>query len=168
PKLIDLPAQLAIQGVGDTAMRRDLLALAHRHPGRIAVRIGFDEALAHLIEAGADMFLMPSRFEPCGMNQMYSQRYGTPPVARATGGLIDSVVDASPATLADGTATGFIFEGSTPAALQAAVERAVGAYRNAATWRALQRNGMRRDFSWNSSAVQYLDIYRRLAAGRSV
>ena len=161
--LIGLPAQIAIQGVGDALLQRELLALAQAHPKKIAVKIGFNEPLAHSIEAGADIFLMPSRFEPCGMNQMYSQRYGTPPVVRATGGLIDSVVDFSPATLADGTATGFMFGGSGTSDLQAAIERAVKAYYDKATWRSLQRNGMSRDFSWNTSAKRYLELYRRIA-----
>jgi starch synthase len=161
--LIGLPAQIAIQGVGEGLLQRELLALARAHPGKIAVRIGFNEPLAHSIEAGADIFLMPSRFEPCGMNQMYSQRYGTPPVVHATGGLLDSVVDFSPATLADGRATGFVFGGSGAADLQAAIQRAVKVYRDQPTWRALQRNAMSKDFGWNSSAERYLEIYKRIA-----
>jgi starch synthase len=128
----------------------------------VAVRIGFDERLAHLVEAGADAFLMPSRFEPCGLNQMYSQRYGTPPVACATGGLVDSIVDCTPATLADGTATGFLFREPTADALAAGVGRAIAAYRETATWRALQRNGMARDFGWQASAEKYAALYRAL------
>ncbi len=128
--------------------------------------MGFDETLAHLIEAGADAFLMPSRFEPCGMNQMYSQRYGTPPIVRATGGLADTVVDCTPATLADGSASGFVFREPSAAALLAAVVRAAGAWRDGATWRALQRNGMARDFDWNASARRYAGIYAELARGR--
>jgi starch synthase len=107
---------------------------------------------------------MPSRFEPCGLNQMYSQRYGTPPVAHATGGLVDSIVDCTPATLADGTATGFLFGAPTADALAAAIERAVAAFRDTATWRALQRNGMARDFGWKTSAERYAALYRSLAA----
>ena len=162
-RLAALPAQLAIQGVGDGDIQSAFASLAQRHPGKIAVSIGFDEALAHLIEAGADMFLMPSRFEPCGMNQMYSQRYGTPPVVHATGGLADSVVDCNPRTLAGGTAAGFVFRSAGAVDFLGAVERAVAAWRDPATWTALQRNGMARDFGWGASAARYLEIYRRLA-----
>ena len=146
-----LPAQLALLGTGERGIEDALRALAARHPGRIAVTIGFDESLAHLIEAGADLFLMPSRFEPCGLNQMYSQRYGTPPVARATGGLADTVADGK---------TGFLFEGLD---LRAAVERALAAWREPARWRVMQRAGMARDFSWRSAARQYADLYSRLS-----
>ncbi len=105
---------------------------------------------------------MPSRFEPCGMNQMYSQRYGTVPVVHGTGGLLDSVVDCAPATLADRSASGFVFREPVPAALLEAIERAVGTWRNRRTWRALQRNGMARDFSWTASARKYVEIYEGL------
>ena len=166
PQLLALPAQLALLGGGDAELERGFLALAQRHAQRVSATIGFDETLAHLIEAGADAFLMPSRFEPCGMNQMYSQRYGTPPVVRATGGLADTVVDCSAATLADGSASGFVFHEPSAAALLAAVERAVRAWREGTTWRALQRNGMARDFGWNASARRYAALYARLARRR--
>ena len=106
---------------------------------------------------------MPSRFEPCGLNQMYSQRYGTPPIAHATGGLCDSIVDCTPAALADGTATGFLFDEATARALAEAVDRALAAWRDPATWRALQRNGMARDFGWGASAERYVALYRSLS-----
>jgi starch synthase len=115
-----------------------------------------------LIEAGADIFLMPSRFEPCGLNQMYSQRYGTPPVVHDTGGLHDSVVDLSADTLEDKSATGFVFAPATSAALFAAIERAVAAYRDKKVWRQLQKNGMARDFSWDASALRYVALYDAL------
>ncbi len=166
PQLLALPAQLALLGGGDAELERGFLALAQRHARRVSATIGFDETLAHLIEAGADAFLMPSRFEPCGMNQMYSQRYGTPPIVRATGGLADTVVDCSAATLADGSASGFVFHEPSAAALLAAVKRAVGAWREGTTWRALQRNGMARDFGWNASACRYTEIYAKLAQNR--
>lgn len=164
PLLAALPVQLAVQGVGDDDIQNAFVSLARRHPGSIAVSIGFDEGLAHLIEAGADMFLMPSRFEPCGMNQMYSQRYGTPPVVHATGGLADSVVDCSPHTLADGSATGFVFKPDDAGNFLRAVERAVAVWRDPGTWTVLQRYGMARDFGWDASAIRYLQIYRRLVA----
>src|SRR5207344_3292628 len=146
--IIAAPAQLAILGSGDAALQESFQLLARSEPRRIAVQVGYDESLAHQIEAGADIFLMPSRFEPCGLNQMYSQRYGTPPVVHATGGLIDSVVDVTDATLADGTGSGFAFSPAEPAAFLAAVERAIAAWKSKQVWRAIQRNGMRKDFSW--------------------
>ncbi len=166
PQLLAQPAQLALLGGGDAALERGFVALAQDHPGQVSTTIGFDETLAHLIEAGADAFLMPSRFEPCGMNQMYSQRYGTPPVVRATGGLADTVVDCTPATLADGSASGFVFQEPSAAALLAAIGRAGDAWRDGATWRALQRNGMAKDFSWSASAHRYAEIYAGLAKHR--
>ena len=162
--LVALPAQIAILGSGDAALQARLGALARLHPGRVGVATGFDEDLAHLMEAGADIFLMPSRFEPCGMNQLYSQRYGTVPVVHATGGLVDSVTDSSAAALADGTATGIVFSPDSAEALLGAVRRALTLYGDPAAWRALQRSGMRRDFSWTASALRYEEIYRRLAA----
>jgi starch synthase len=158
-----LPAQLAVLGSGDGDLERRFLQLAARNPRRIAVRIGFDNTLAHLIEAGADAFLMPSRFEPCGMNQMYSQRYGTPPVVRATGGLVDSVVDCNRETVASGMATGFVFDEPEAAAFLAAIRRAIDTYRNRDAWREVQRNGMAKDFGWGRAARQYAEIYRALA-----
>jgi starch synthase len=166
PWILRLPAQVAMVGTGDAAAEEAAQGLAARFPGRAAAFIGFEEALAHRIEAGADVFLMPSRFEPCGMNQMYSQRYGTPPVVRATGGLADSVVDCTPETLVAGTAAGFVFHPTTGLALLDSVERAVEAYRDPPTWRALQRNGMARDFSWRASAARYAEIYARIAPRR--
>jgi starch synthase len=166
PQLLALPAQLVLLGGGDPQLERGFLALAHGHPHQVSATIGFDEPLAHMIEAGADAFLMPSRFEPCGMNQMYSQRYGTPPVVRATGGLADTVVDCNPATLADGSASGFVFHEPNAQALLGAIERAAGVWRDGASWRKLQRNAMARDFSWAASARRYAGIYARLAAQR--
>jgi starch synthase len=127
--------------------------------------IGYDEALAHLIEAGADVFIMPSRYEPCGLNQMYSMRYGTVPVVRATGGLADTVTDCNGHTLADGSATGFTFGEPTGAALLAAIGRALEAWSDQAGWRRLQENGMARDFGWQASARRYVELYETLAAG---
>jgi starch synthase len=162
PALAELPAQLVVLGAGDRAFEAGLRTLAQTYPQLVSVTFGFDEAYAHLIEAGADIFLMPSRFEPCGMNQMYSQRYGTVPVVHGTGGLLDSVVDCTPATLADHTASGFVFREPSAAGLRGALERAIGTYENKGTWRALQRNGMARDFGWAESARRYLAIYRVL------
>jgi len=163
PQLVTWPAQLVLLGTGDAGMQRSALELSHQYSGQISVFVGFDENLSHLVEAGADIFLMPSRFEPCGLNQMYSQRYGTPPVVHATGGLIDSVVDCRDETLANGTASGFVFgNGLGSSGLLAAAERAALAFRDHKTWQALQLNGMRKDFGWGKSAKAYHDIYEQL------
>jgi len=153
-----------VLGAGSRQFVAPLERLAERHPQEIAVRTGLDEALAHLVEAGADLFLMPSRFEPCGLNQLYSMRYGTPPIVRRTGGLADSVVDLNAQTLADGTATGFMFDAATPQALLGAVQRALAAFREPSTWRSVQRNGMARDFRWDASAQRYLEVYAAVLA----
>jgi starch synthase len=162
--VLALPAQIVIVATGDKALEQRLLALTAARPGRLASFIGFDEKLAHLVEAGADAFVMPSRFEPCGLNQMYSQRYGTPPIVHATGGLVDSVVDCTPRSLADGMATGFKFFAPTAEALIGAIERCAAAYDDAAIWRALQRNGMARDFSWSAAAREYGALYERIVS----
>ncbi len=153
-ELVARGAQLCMLGRGERELEALFGTLAARHPGNVAAAIGFNEDLAHLIEAGADVFLMPSRFEPCGLNQMYSQRYGTPPVGRATGGLADTIVDGE---------TGFLFERAESAALIAAVKRAVEAYGDARRWREIQRRGMTRDFTWAGPARQYADLYARHA-----
>lgn len=154
-----LPAQLVVLGSGDKTMEAGYRELAARFPGEIAVRIGFDEGLAHRIEAGADCFVMPSRFEPCGLNQMYSLRYGTPPIVRATGGLADTVVDVNDVTLADKTANGFVLDSDTPHALWVAMTRVAGAWQDRRLWQRIQQNGMRRDFSWKHAADDYLNLY---------
>jgi len=118
--------------------------------------------LSHLIEAGADFFLMPSRFEPCGLNQMYSQRYGTPPIVHATGGLIDTVVDCNAATLANGSASGFVFEEMDGVSLLAVSRRAISVYYDKQMRQRLQSICMRKDFGWSMSAKEYFDIYTNL------
>lgn len=164
--LLKLDAQFAFLGTGEERFERWLNDLARRRPDRVAATIGFDEELAHRIEAGADVYLMPSRFEPCGLNQMYSMRYGAVPLVRAVGGLGDSITDVKPETLAAGTATGFCFDESTPQALAAQVERAVNTYADKSTWRKIVANGMRRDVSWNNSAAAYEAVYRQAANSR--
>jgi len=151
-----LEATFVVLGTGDPryeALWRDLAAA---YPDRIGARIGFDEALAHLIEGGADMFLMPSRFEPCGLNQMYSLRYGTVPIVRAVGGLADTVEDG---------ATGFVFAEYTAEALLQVLRRALAAFQNPRKWRALQLAGMKQDHSWDRSAREYVRIYERAIKG---
>ena len=154
--------QFALLGAGDSVIEQAFTNLALKHPGRIAVTIGYAEDLSHRIEAGADMFLMPSRYEPCGLNQMYSQRYGTPPIAHATGGLVDTIVNATPTHLASGDATGFLFHEMNLVACTDALRRAITLYHDRKAWARLQRAGMQRDFSWQSSAAAYLTLYRSL------
>jgi starch synthase len=162
PLLARLPVQLAMLGSGDAQMQKAARDLSHAYPGKVGVVIGFSEELSHQIEAGADMFVMPSRFEPCGLNQMYSQRYGTPPIVHATGGLVDSVVDCTLATLKDGTASGFVFSGMTAARLHAAIKRAVALYQDKNKWETLRRNCMAKDFSWKNSAGAYRAVYLKV------
>jgi starch synthase len=126
----------------------------------VAVRIGYDEALAHRLIAGADALLVPSRFEPCGLTQLYGLRYGSLPVVRRVGGLADTVVNATPQALQDDVATGFVFEAATPAALESALFQAIQTYRDPDTWRRMMLRAMAQDFSWNEAAVKYLDLYR--------
>jgi len=159
PRLTAMGVQLALVGTGDREMTTALKAAEAKHKGDVAVFVGFDEALAHLVEAGADAFLMPSRFEPCGMNQMYSQRYGTPPIANATGGLVDTIVDDSHGPKG---ATGFLLRAASVEQLVAGVERALHAHRDPAHWKKLQLNGMTRDFGWEPAARAYRAIYEGL------
>jgi len=153
------PLQLAMLGSGDRLLTRRAADCVRRHPGRVGFIDGFDEPLSHLIEGGCDAFLMPSRFEPCGLNQMYSQRYGAPPLVRATGGLADSVVDDDPAAGRPGT--GFVFAGDTAAEFATTVERAIAAWRDRPRWQAIQQSGMQRDFGWQASAAAYVEAYRQ-------
>ena len=163
--LVDCGAQLVLLGAGEHAFQDGFLDLAHRHPRRIAAVIGYDDGLARQIEAGSDIFLMPSRFEPCGLGQMYAMRYGTVPVVRATGGLADTVVDASPRAIAESRATGFVFAEASAPALMQAIRRAIEVWHDAPRWRRLQEAGMRQDFGWAASARRYLDLYGSIAAG---
>jgi starch synthase len=155
PELLAQGAQAVVLGTGDRALEAALLAEAVAHPRQVHVRIGYDEAFAHRIQAGCDAFLVPSRFEPCGLTQMCAMRYGTVPIVRQTGGLADTVLDASSSE--DGT--GFVFGEASSADLAAAVARAIRAYRQPAAWQALQRRAMQRDFSWDASARQYRDLF---------
>ncbi len=159
PALLRQGAQLCLQGSGDPALEAAFSAAAKAHPGQVAVRIGYDEITAHRVIAGADALLVPSRFEPCGLTQLYALRYGSVPVVRRVGGLADTVVDATPQALSDDRATGFTFDAATPAALEAAVQRAVLAFRTPAVWQQLMQRGMAQDFSWNEAASQYLALY---------
>lgn len=166
-EILQMDLQLVFLGTGELRHETALQQLSWKYPGRVSVTIGFDEPLSHQIEAGADAYLMPSLYEPCGLNQMYSLIYGTVPIVRAVGGLADSVVDATPENLAAGTANGFTFTAYNSGALAEQVRRAVGVFHDTPTWHALIRNGMRRDFSWKHSAAEYVDVYRRALARRN-
>jgi starch synthase len=156
-----LDASFVLLGTGDRRYEDMWTALAARYPDRIGARIGFDEGLAHLIEGGADLFLMPSRFEPCGLNQMYSLRYGTVPVVRATGGLADTVRSYDPRT---GEGTGFQFEEYSPQVLLGTLRWALEVYKDKDTWRRIQQAGMRENNSWDARARQYVGVYERATA----
>jgi len=153
-------ANFVILGSGARIYEEGFTTLARRYPQRVFVRIGYAEDLAHQIEAGADMFLMPSRFEPCGLNQMYSLAYGTLPIVHATGGLRDTVVDASAENIATGNATGFVMQEATLTELRRCMEHALELYRKPRTWQKVQKHAMTQDFGWQRSAAAYLDIYQ--------
>ena len=163
---LKLDIQLAVLGTGDAALESILTEFAERHPGRVAVVIGYNEQLAHRIEAGCDAYLMPSRFEPCGLNQMYSMRYGTVPVVRSVGGLADSVVDATQENLENGTATGLKFSDYRSDVLLSRIRRAVELYHDRPRWHQLMETGMRQDFSWLQSARKYLKVYESALSRR--
>ena len=160
-------ATFVVVGTGEPRYQNMWTNLSRSHPGRIRVFIGFDERRAHLVEGGADIFLMPSRFEPCGLNQMYSLRYGTVPVVRAVGGLVDTVRPYNPR---NGQGNGFLFSNYRPAAMMQALGAALAAFPNKKIWTRLQKNGMRADYSWDRSAGEYVKMYqglrRRNAANR--
>jgi starch synthase len=156
--LTQRPLQLVVLGAGEERYERRLLALAERHPDRVAVRIAFDPPLGQLIYGGCDVFLMPSRYEPCGLGQMIAMRYGAVPVVRRTGGLADSV---QPYDAARDAGTGFLFDKATPRALAASLEQALAAYDDRAAWRRLQLRCLAQDFSWDRAAGQYAELYAR-------
>jgi starch synthase len=157
PELLADDMQYVILGSGDAAIVQKLTELGKKHPKKLAVRIAYDETLAHRIEAGCDLYVMPSRFEPCGLNQLYSLKYGTPPIVRATGGLDDTIVDHEPRSR---TGTGFKFEAYEARALASAWRRAHAAYQNHAEFTELQKRAMAQDFSWGAAARTYAQLYR--------
>lgn len=159
PEIIGLGCRYLLLGSGDRHYQEMFLDLARLYPDRVAVKIGYDETLAHRIEAGADFFLMPSRFEPCGLNQMYSLRYGTIPIVRATGGLDDTITNFDPAA---GTGNGFKFHDATPGALVAKIREALAVWAHPADFDRLRRNAMSADYSWEASASRYVELYRQL------
>jgi starch synthase len=162
PELVTDGSRFAILGSGDSDLEHGFSAAAAAHNGAVAVEIGYDEALSHLIIAGADIVLVPSRFEPCGLTQLYALRYGTLPLVRRVGGLADTVVDATAISLADGSADGFAFDGDSPPALMAAVRRAGVLFRERPIWQRMVRRAMTRDFSWAAAAHRYIAVYREL------
>jgi starch synthase len=157
-------AQWVILGTGDPKYQELLLTLSQRHPQKVGVKFEFSERLAHLVEAGADMFVMPSRFEPCGLSQLYSLKYGTVPIVRATGGLADTVVNATDETLAAGTVTGFSFHDYSSFALSETLRRAVAMFNRPNDWAKLVASGMNQDWSWSRSAREYVALYERTSA----
>lgn len=167
PRLRSWGAQLVVLGSGDASLESELKRLASRHPEQLRVVIDHDEALSHLIQAGSDSILVPSRSEPCGLTQLYALSYGSPPVVRRTGGLADSVTDATTATRKDRTATGFVFGEASVEGLEAALARAVRAFADRPGWRELQRAGMQKRFDWRASAQQYTEVYAAARSGPS-
>jgi starch synthase len=167
PAMVDEGALVLAVGSGNAEYEIQLKELEHRCPGRVAYHRGFSEEIAHQMMAGTDALLVPSTFEPCGLVQMYSQRYGAPPIARRTGGLADTIVDAD--APGEAAASGFLYDQPGAPGLMAAVRRALAIYRNdPARWRQLQTAGMARDFSWHRSATRYLEIYQNAIDARRV
>ncbi|MXO61014.1 glycogen synthase GlgA [Altererythrobacter salegens] len=160
--LVGLGGRLALLGSGEPGLEQGLTEAAERHPGRVGLRFAYDEPLSHLMQGGGDAILVPSRFEPCGLTQLYGLAYGCVPVVARTGGLADTVIDANPAAVAEGGATGIVFSEATYDEFSLAITRAIRLYGDKAEWRRLQRSGMRADFGWGASAHAYADLYRRL------
>ena len=162
PDLVAGGCQLALLGSGDSDLEQAFTATADGYRGRVGVAIGYDESLAHLIYAGSDVILVPSRFEPCGLTQLYALRYGALPLVRRVGGLADTVVDATATNLTEGIATGFAFDDDSPAALMSAIGRVTALFPERKIWRGMMQRAMTRDFSWAVAARQYSAIYRTL------
>jgi len=162
PEIVADGSGLAILGSGDSDLEHGFSMAAAAYNGAVAVEIGYDDALSHLIIAGADIMLVPSRFEPCGLTQLYALRYGTLPLVRRVGGLADTVVDATAVSLTDGSADGFAFDGDRPVALMSAIRRASALFREPAVWLRMMRQAMAQDFSWSAAARRYLAVYREL------
>jgi len=162
--LMQSDLQLVVLGTGQQKYHTLLTEIAAKYPTKASINLTFNDALAHLIEAGSDMFLMPSRYEPCGLNQMYSLAYGTVPIVRATGGLADTVTNYMPEKLSAGWCNGFVFQDYAPEALLDAIQRALKLYVNRADWVELMKIGMKQDWSWARSAGQYVDLYKKVKA----
>ena len=163
PELMVLDIQMAILGIGDDDLERQLLDIQSRHPNRIGLHLGFDEGLAHRIEAAADIVIMPSRYEPCGLTQLYSLRYGTVPIVRHTGGLADTVVPFRPSTVKAGCATGFHFQDDSSDSLLSAIMLSLQVHKEGEIWQSLVRAGMTSDVSWTQSAKLYVELYQQIS-----
>jgi starch synthase len=161
PKLIKNGCQFAILGSGDKVLEAQFNDFAERYPTQVSMSTGYHEHLSHNIMAGSDMFIMPSRFEPCGLNQLYGLAYGTPPVVSLTGGLADSVCDTNELSLKNNLATGFVVKNVSATSLLVTIERAIDLWKNKKTWRQIQKNGMQANIGWNSRAVDYLALYEK-------
>jgi starch synthase len=161
PKLMTRDLMVVILGTGEEKYHRWLQKEAPKYPGKLGVKIAFNNQLAHLMEAGADMFLMPSRYEPCGLNQIYSMKYGTIPIGRATGGLKDTITPVDPKT---GKGTGFLFEDYAADAFLKAIHSALAAFEDKKLWQKIMKNAMAQDFSWKTSAKAYLELYHKLGS----
>lgn len=161
--LLDAGCQLALLGSGERTLEQAFVDLASRNPGKVSVTIGYNEPLSHQMMAASDLFIMPSRFEPCGLNQLYGLAYGTPPVVNATGGLADSVIDTDSSSIKNATANGFVMIEASADALLASINRALELFKNdKKTWRKIQKNGMSKNLSWDKSALEYLQLYQSL------
>lgn len=167
PQFVGPTRQLALLGAGDKTLEQGFAEAARENPGDVGVKIGYDEDLAHLIQAGADVFLIPSRFEPCGLTQLYALRYGAIPVVARVGGLCDTIIDANEMALRAGAATGLQFSPATTGALADALRRAQALFHDKALWRRMQSNGMKTDVSWRQPARRYAELYRGLVAARA-
>ena len=166
--LVAAGGRLVVLGSGDAALEGALLAAASRHRGRVGFVVGYNEPLSHLLQGGADAILIPSRFEPCGLTQLYGLRYGCVPVVARTGGLADTVIDANEAALSAGVATGFQYQPSAQDGLYHAITRAIAVHARPDAWSAMQRQGMKSDVSWTKSAARYVELYRSLLAKKVV
>lgn len=162
PALLAAGGQLVVIGSGEADIEASFRAAATAHPHSVFVHLRYDDALAHRIMAGADVLLVPSHFEPCGLTQLYALRYGTLPLVRRVGGLADTVMDATPETIKGGTANGFLFDDAASRALVARIGDALTLYRDTAAWHQIQRRGMTQDFSWADSALRYEALYRSI------
>lgn len=162
PQLVERGAQFVLVGRGDPYLEAEFVRAQRQYEGHVSVHIGYDEALAHKLQAGSDILLAPARFEPCGLTQIYALRYGSLPIVRRTGGLADTVVDASPAAITAQTATGFVFDDASLVGLIGALDNALSCYRRPLTWRRLQMQAMAQNFSWDVSAAVYLSLYREI------
>jgi starch synthase len=165
PRLVERGLQFVVLGAGDAELERGFTAAVAAYPGRVGVYIGYDEAVAHLVQAGAEAVLVPSRFEPCGLTQLCALRYGAIPVVSRVGGLADTVIDANEMALAAGVATGVVFAPPTAAALERALVRTAALFAQPAIWERMQRNAMRTDVSWHRSGSQYARLYREALSG---